>query len=248
MDNQEEKDEINSKEQNEHGHNDSFDSYSEEDDEYFTEEEEEKDDDEDDYEEEQQKAIKRKKAKKAKKTNHNVKPPSSKKTSDAKRCQAVNKQKNQPCRNLALLDYVGPNPLYCAEHIHLDANSLLQKCSATCFPGSIPKQKVCKEIILKEVGICHKHMKDYLRHCDLYSYEKLGEQALINTQKLLDRVNLVLQQLKADASSAKLNDRETFQRKAKLISKYRSIRSSLMGNLTFLTAQKKGNEAKHKEK
>jgi hypothetical protein len=46
-------------------------------------------------------------------------------------CMGVNRKKRIRCRNPALMEYIGPRPLYCAEHISLDTNCLYHKCPSS---------------------------------------------------------------------------------------------------------------------
>jgi hypothetical protein len=74
-------------------------------------------------------------------------------------CKGMNRKRNQRCRNAALMEYIGPRPKYCAEHIQLDPECLHMKCSSHYqkMPGD---KKGCREVVLKEFGLCHKHFKD----------------------------------------------------------------------------------------
>ena len=52
-------------------------------------------------------------------------------------CTGMNLKKGIQCRNAALMEFIGPRPVYCAEHIELDANSIYIKCRSSYgkFPG-----------------------------------------------------------------------------------------------------------------
>ncbi len=55
-------------------------------------------------------------------------------------CMGANRKKKIRCRNAALMEFVGPQPLYCAEHISSDPNAMYHKCG---FPISeMPHVKV----------------------------------------------------------------------------------------------------------
>jgi len=75
-------------------------------------------------------------------------------------CVGVSQKKNEQCRNAALMDYIGPRPLHCAEHIHLDETSLYQKCATVVELDY--RHKYCKEVVLKEFGVCFKHLPSHL--------------------------------------------------------------------------------------
>jgi len=46
-------------------------------------------------------------------------------------CIGKNRKTGNQCRNAALMEYFGPKPKFCAEHIHLDEDCLYTKC---CSP------------------------------------------------------------------------------------------------------------------
>jgi hypothetical protein len=54
-------------------------------------------------------------------------------------CKGMNRKKKQRCRNAALMEFIGPQPHYCAEHIFLDPDALYHKCS---YP--MPAQAMAK--------------------------------------------------------------------------------------------------------
>jgi len=60
-------------------------------------------------------------------------------------CAGINRKKNCQCKNAALMEYIGPKPIYCAEHIELDPNTLYEKCKSSYYktPGD---RKCCKEV------------------------------------------------------------------------------------------------------
>ena len=76
-------------------------------------------------------------------------------------CAGTNLKKGTQCKNAALMEFIGPRPIYCAEHIELDPNTIYCKCSSPY--GKTPGDgKGCKEIVLKEFGVCYKHFELYL--------------------------------------------------------------------------------------
>ena len=52
---------------------------------------------------------------------------------DKIQCLGSSKKKGTQCKNAALLEYIGPRPLYCAEHIEEDKNTLHGKCKCPYF-------------------------------------------------------------------------------------------------------------------
>lgn len=57
------------------------------------------------------------------------------------------------------MEYIGPRPIYCAEHIELDPGSLYEKCKSP-YQKEVGDKKGCKEVVLKEFGLCYKHYGD----------------------------------------------------------------------------------------
>lgn len=58
-------------------------------------------------------------------------------------CKGKNRKKGIQCRNAALMEYIGPKPEYCAEHIDLDPKSLYTKCKSS-YQKEIGDNKVNK--------------------------------------------------------------------------------------------------------
>jgi hypothetical protein len=54
-------------------------------------------------------------------------------------CLGTNRKKKTRCKNAALMEFVGPQPKYCAEHIFLDPEALYHKCG---FPMTGQQAKV----------------------------------------------------------------------------------------------------------
>lgn len=129
-------------------------------------------------------------------------------------CIGENRKKGTRCRNAALMEYIGPRPLYCAEHITLDVDTLYCKCGSP-YQKTVGDGKGCREVVLKEFQFCHKHFDQSL---DAMLAE--GEQGLATAQAQYDRVCTLLTQLEAEAASAKSVDPDLFQRKHKLIPKF----------------------------
>jgi hypothetical protein len=132
-------------------------------------------------------------------------------------CLGFNRKKKQQCRNAALMEYVGPRPLYCAEHIELDPKAMYHKCG---FPTA-DARKLCKEIVYKEFGRCYKHFTEWLQEsCH-------GPHAAVTASAHHTMVKTLLKQLEGEAEAAKHDDTELYQRKTKLIPKYVSMDSTL---------------------
>jgi hypothetical protein len=43
-------------------------------------------------------------------------------------CKGTNVKRGTRCKNVALMEYIGPQPHHCAEHIHLDPEAMHHKC------------------------------------------------------------------------------------------------------------------------
>jgi len=151
-------------------------------------------------------------------------------------CIGMNRKKNQRCRNAALMEYIGPRPKYCAEHIHLDPECLYMKCCSTYqkVPGD---KKGCREVVLKEFGLCHKHYRD--------STEKMvGEEGMNIALEKLERVNTLLNKLETEAMKAKKTNADLYQRKNKLLPKFQDMKSILLQQINKLKLEGFGEETK----
>jgi len=131
-------------------------------------------------------------------------------------CKGRNRKKGIQCRNAALMEYIGPRPIYCAEHIELDPDSLYEKCKSP-YQKEIGDGKGCKEVVLKEFGFCYKHFTDLLN--DLISKGNFQ-----TVHFLSERVTDLLNQLEREAAAAKKKDGDLYQRKNKLIPKFQEMR------------------------
>jgi len=144
-------------------------------------------------------------------------------------CQGTNRKKNKRCRNAALMEYIGPRPIYCAEHIHLDPECLYTKCKSTYqkVPGD---KKGCREVVLKEFNLCHKHYHDAVK-------KMKGVEGSSHVLDKLVRVSEILNNLEDEALKAKKTDADLFQRKNKLIPKFHQIRAILKKRLCELNTE-----------
>jgi len=95
------------------------------------------------------------------------------------------------------MEFIGPRPQYCAEHIQLDPECLYMKCSSN-YQKTPGDKKGCHEVVLKEFGLCHKHYKDHTENM-------IGIEGLTIAQQKLERVNEILSQLEVEAIKAKKN-------------------------------------------
>jgi hypothetical protein len=131
-------------------------------------------------------------------------------------CKGRNRKKSTQCRNAALMEYIGPRPQYCAEHIELDPKSLYCKCKSP-YQKEPGDNKGCKEVVLKEFGYCYKHygdvVDDIVRNQD---YEK--------ARRHYSRVLDLCAQLEKEAAQAKKKDGDLYQRKNKLIPKFQEMK------------------------
>merc|ERR1719282_1199831 len=134
-------------------------------------------------------------------------------------CAGTNLKKGTQCKNAALMEFIGPRPIYCAEHIELDPNTIYCKCTSPY--GKVPgDSKGCKEIVLKEFGVCYKHFELYLASLP-------EDNPMEIARKSLDRVQELLSRLEMEAASAKKKRHDLFHRKNKLIPKFAKMASQL---------------------
>lgn len=134
----------------------------------------------------------------------------------AVQCKGRNRKKGTQCRNAALMEYIGPRPIYCAEHIELDPKSLYEKCKSP-YQKDPNDNKGCKEVVLKEFGVCYKHYGDLVA-------EMIENQEYEQIKKHSERINELLTQLERDAAAAKKKDGDLYQRKNKLIPKFQEMK------------------------
>jgi len=80
--------------------------------------------------------------------------------------------------------------------------------------------KGCKEVVLKEFGLCYKHYGDVIA-------EILETNDYQRALRDLQRTNELLAQLERDAASAKKKDGDLYQRKNKLIPKFQEMKKIL---------------------
>jgi hypothetical protein len=144
----------------------------------------------------------------------------------AVQCKGRNRKKGTQCRNAALMEYIGPRPIYCAEHIELDPKSLYEKCKSS-YQKEPGDNKGCKEVVLKEFGICYKHYADLVTEMiETRDYEKVRNHN--------DRICDLLGQLERDAAAAKKKDGDLYQRKNKLIPKFQEMKKVIAKALEAL--------------
>lgn len=134
----------------------------------------------------------------------------------AKQCKGRNRKKGIQCRNAALMEYIGPRPEYCAEHIDLDPRSLYTKCKST-YQKEVGDNKGCKEVVLKEFGVCYKHYLDAVN-------EMIRNKEMDTLRHHLSRIGELLNQLEREAAAAKKKDGDLYQRKNKLIPKFQEMK------------------------
>lgn len=132
-------------------------------------------------------------------------------------CKGYNRKKKTQCKNAALMEYIGPRPLYCAEHIDLDPDCLYTKCKSP-FNKTREDEKGCREVVLKEFTFCHKHY--YLAVEEMATK---GEEGRKIAESRLERAKTLLKNLETEAIKAKRTDPDLFQRKHKLIPKFHQI-------------------------
>jgi hypothetical protein len=79
-------------------------------------------------------------------------------------------------------------------------------------------KKGCKEVVLKEFGVCYKHFADSLN--DMLKNQEFDK---IRHQNV--RITELLIQLEKEAASAKKKDGDLYQRKNKLIPKFQEMKN-----------------------
>lgn len=136
-------------------------------------------------------------------------------------CHALNSKRGSQCRNAALMEYIGPRPHYCAEHIDQDPESLYTKCKSEYYKAR-DDRKGCKEIVLKEFVMCHKHFED---HICCFDKQK--------TLQTLERVTQLLSTLTSEAEGARKVKVDLFQRKNKIIPKFQRMKSLLESRMAL---------------
>jgi len=137
----------------------------------------------------------------------------------AVQCKGRNRKKGTQCRNAALMEYIGPRPIYCAEHIELDPKSLYEKCKSP-FQKEVDDNKGCKEVVLKEFGLCYKHYGFSIN-------EMLHNRDITRAKHDQERISELLTQLEREASAAKKKDGDLYQRKNKLIPKFQEMKKAI---------------------
>jgi hypothetical protein len=146
-------------------------------------------------------------------------------------CKGRNRKKGTQCRNAALMEYIGPRPIYCAEHIELDPKSLYEKCKSP-YQKEPGDNKGCKEVVLKEFGICYKHYPDMIQ-------EMIENHEVEKTRRHAERITELLSQLEKDAAAAKKKDGDLYQRKNKLIPKFQEMKKLVVRALESLDSRQK---------
>jgi hypothetical protein len=150
-------------------------------------------------------------------------------------CQGFNRKKNIQCRNAALMEFIGPRPQYCAEHIDLDPSCCYTKCRSE-FHKIKGDGKGCREVVLKEFSFCHKH---YTQSTD----KMQGVEGFQVAAAQLGRVSVLLTRLESEAALAKKHDPDLFQRKHKLIPKFQQMYKVLEKRLSEMVAEGCGSNA-----
>jgi len=133
------------------------------------------------------------------------------------------------------MEYIGPKPKYCAEHIHLDPDCLYMKCAST-YQKVIGDEKGCREVVLKEFGLCHKHYRDATE-------KMIGKEGYKISLEKLERVNFLLSKLESEAIKAKKTNADLYQRKNKLIPKFQDMKSIIMQHTYKLKLEGFGEES-----
>jgi len=132
-------------------------------------------------------------------------------------CKGYNRKKKTQCKNAALMEFIGPRPHYCAEHIDLDPECLYTKCKSP-YNKTKEDEKGCREVVLKEFSFCHKHY-----YLSIEEMGSKGEEGRKEAEEKLERAKDLLKNLEEEAIKAKRSDPDLFQRKHKLIPKFQQV-------------------------
>lgn len=129
------------------------------------------------------------------------------------------------------MEYFGPRPRYCAEHIDQDPGSLYTKCRWSDPKGT--DGKTCKEVVLKEFVVCHKHYGEYVNghFHGVEGHEKANEH--------LRKITSILETLEKEALHAKKSQQDLYQRKNKLIPKFCKMRDIITQRIVELELKMK---------
>jgi hypothetical protein len=127
------------------------------------------------------------------------------------------------------MEYIGPRPVYCAEHIELDPGSLYEKCKSP-YQKEVDDKKGCKEVVLKEFGLCYKHYGDTVA-------ELVKNRDIQTAKRHYDRIADLLEQLEREAAAAKKKDGDLYQRKNKLIPKFQEMKKVITKGLEELQSK-----------
>ncbi|KAL6076135.1 NSL complex protein NSL2 [Balamuthia mandrillaris] len=139
------------------------------------------------------------------------------------RCAGWSAKTHVRCRNAALMEYLGTQPRYCAQHIDLDPDGLYSKCKY-----SYSKKYKCKEVVLKEFGgLCYRHYSEALVHM-------VGRDGFLEARAKLKSLTAIIKELQLAANECKLEDPVVFQRKNKLIIKFQTMRDLLKNHILYL--------------
>jgi hypothetical protein len=87
--------------------------------------------------------------------------------------------------------------------------------------------KGCKEVVLKEFGVCYKHYTFVIN-------EILQKRDVERAKKQQERINDLLIQLEKDAAAAKKKDGDLYQRKNKLIPKFQEMKKAISKTIDIL--------------
>mmetsp|Transcript_55364 Transcript_55364/g.83822 ORF Transcript_55364/g.83822 Transcript_55364/m.83822 type:complete len:404 (+) Transcript_55364:35-1246(+) len=137
----------------------------------------------------------------------------------AMQCMGTNMKKGTQCRNAALMEFFGPRPIYCAEHIELDTATIYCKCLCP-YNKEVGDGKGCKEVVLKEFSYCYKHFQHRIE-----TYP--AGASLESAKNDLTRVTGLLERLEHEAAQAKKRQHDLFQRKKKLLPKFVGMKKTL---------------------
>eukprot|EP01099_Mayorella_cantabrigiensis_P004412 TRINITY_DN330_c0_g5_i1.p1 TRINITY_DN330_c0_g5~~TRINITY_DN330_c0_g5_i1.p1 ORF type:complete len:315 (-),score=62.00 TRINITY_DN330_c0_g5_i1:64-885(-) len=142
-----------------------------------------------------------------------------------KQCQAWNKRTSQRCQNIVLMEFLGPIPDFCAQHIEQDPLSLFSHCKFGSPHND--RRRRCREIVLRDFGWCTKHFDRFLENYNAHSHLPL----------LQDKLNIVqshLRELEESHKAPVKDDKSLYHRKYKIITKLQQMKIRLLHRLSKL--------------
>ncbi|KAL0237449.1 hypothetical protein PCE1_000846 [Barthelona sp. PCE] len=143
------------------------------------------------------------------------------------------------CKNAALMDLVGSQTFFCAEHVHLDKTCLYGRCKCS-YSREVTDGRQCKKIVHKTIGFCDRHIKT--EFIDKLSVDSTSLTAL---ESVFGVANNIFTTISHELTILEGVDELGFQRKQKQLPLYEKL-TDLLGselkNLRELLELKENND------